>query len=132
MRFKDGILGQPEMLAISRKAAVASLSKIDLSPWRQGTIGFVGVGGSLNTALAGALSARTRGLRAVALSPTELLDARIDVADTFIVLSGSGRSRETIEALRLRPGKPAIGICRVAENPLAPFVNVVVETEVHF
>ena len=54
----------------------------------------VGVGGSLNTALAWALSARTRGLRAIALSPTELLDGSIDVPTAFIVLSDPAKAAD--------------------------------------
>ena len=105
MRFKDGILRQPEMLATSHKAVMASLANIYLSPWRQGTIGFVGVGGSLNTALAGALSARTRGLRAIRSSLTELLDGSIDVADAFIVLSGSGQKPRDRRSTPLAAGQ---------------------------
>ena len=126
MDYRASIMRQPEALEASRIAVIAALERIDLQPLSTGSIAVTGIGGSLHAAVAAAAHLRTCGRRAYALSATDLLDPAVDAADTLIAVSASGGSRETVEAVRLRPGIPSYSVSKETDNPLAAFVRSVV------
>ncbi len=132
MQFRDGIAVQPETLEASRLAVQESLRSIDLEPILRGSIGLIGIGGSLYVATAGAAEMRSRRLRAYGFCPTDLLDFEAGGADAYVALSASGRSLETIEVLKLQKHIPAIGISRDSNNPMSAFVGGVIETRCSF
>jgi len=126
MDYRASIMRQPQALETSRTAVTAALDDIDLQPLVMGSIAVTGIGASLHAAVAAAAHLRTCGRRAYALCATDLLDAAIDASDALIVLSASGRSRETVEAVRLRPDIPSCSISKETDNPLAAVARSVV------
>jgi glucosamine--fructose-6-phosphate aminotransferase (isomerizing) len=126
MDFRESIAAQPQSLAASREAVEAALAQMDPAPLARGAIGLVGMGASLYAAIAGAAVLRGLGRRAWAVCASDLLDAAADAGDALIALSASGRSRETVEAVRLRPAVPAYAISRDATNPLAAVAERVI------
>jgi len=129
MDYRASIMRQPESLETSRTAVAAALDRIDLQPLTTGSIAVTGIGASLHAAVAAAAHLRTRGRRAHALCATDLLDPAIDASNVLIALSASGRSRETVEAVRARPQILSYSISKETENPLAAVVRSVVPTQ---
>jgi len=126
MDYRASIMRQPEALETSRTAVITALKGIDLRPLTIGSVAVTGIGASLHAAIAAAAHLRTCGRRAYALCATDLLDAAIDASDVLVALSASGRSRETVEAVRLRPNVPSYSISKETDNPLAAVVQSVV------
>jgi fructoselysine-6-P-deglycase FrlB-like protein len=123
MEYRASIMRQPETLETSRTVVITALEGIDLRPLTIGSVAVTGIGASLHAAIAAAAHLRTCGRRAYALCATDLLDAAIDASDVLIALSASGRSRETVEAVRLRPLLPSYSISKETDNPLAAVVQ---------
>ncbi len=121
MDFLQAVLDQPRTLEASRTALTAAMEDWDPAPWTTGTLGVVGMGASTHAAhvlvheLAGA------GRRVLNISATDLLGDTQEPADAYLVVSESGRSRETIEAARRLRG-PRLGL---TNDPLAPLATVV-------
>ncbi|WP_445503344.1 SIS domain-containing protein [Microvirga sp. G4-2] len=127
MNFRESIDLQPERLASSRLAVADVLREIDTTPLKNGSVGFVGIGASLYASIAGASEFRSRGLSAHAFSPMDLLEQPSGLADSFIALSASGRSVETVDAMRSAKGS-LYAISKDSENPLASVVQGVITT----
>jgi glucosamine--fructose-6-phosphate aminotransferase (isomerizing) len=65
------------------------------------------------------LALRAAGQRAVAISPEELSDARAAAfGDAFVLVSQSGASAETVQALAHLDGAPVVAISARGESPL--------------
>jgi glucosamine--fructose-6-phosphate aminotransferase (isomerizing) len=126
MDYRASIMRQPEALETSGTAVTAALDRIDVQALAKGSIAVTGIGASLHAAVAAAAHLRTRGGRAFAFCATDLLDSAIDASDALIALSASGRSRETVEAVRLRPQVLSYSISKETDNPLAEVVRSVV------
>jgi fructoselysine-6-P-deglycase FrlB-like protein len=126
--FREGIGLQPRALAASRPIVEAALAAADLTPMRQGTIALVGIGASLYAATAGAAQWRAQGRRAFALTGTDLYEAEVDAADSYVALSASGRSVEPAKAMELRPDRFRLGIAKAVEVPLRQVVSVLIGT----
>jgi len=121
MRFPEGVDAQPAVLA--RSAAAIKEALPDLSPLpERALVALVGIGASEHIARSTASAWRAAGLRAVALSSAELLDAGAAVGDVHVALSESGRSAETVGALSAVDGR-RVGVTNVAESPLAQVVE---------
>ncbi|MGA8208898.1 MAG: SIS domain-containing protein [Nocardioidaceae bacterium] len=123
MRFEDGVAAQPEVLARSAEAVVAGLSRV--APLEDGQlVALVGIGASEHIARGAASAWRAAGLRAVALSATELMDGAPPLADVYVALSESGRSAETVAALSRVEGR-RIAVTNEPGSPLAGLVEEV-------
>ena len=126
--FRDGIALQAQSLATSRADVATALDGMDLAPMRTGTVALVGIGASLYAAVVGAAQLRSQGRRAFALPGTDLYDATVDAADSYVALSASGRSVEPAKAMELRPAAFRLGIAKNAASPLAAVVDQMLAT----
>ncbi|SEQ02065.1 glucosamine--fructose-6-phosphate aminotransferase (isomerizing) [Faunimonas pinastri] len=126
--YREAIALQPQALEASRKAVSVALDGADLAPLKTGSVALVGIGASLYAAYAGAAQMRTQGLRAFAMPGTELYDPAIDLADSYIALSASGRSVEPAKVLELRPHAATFGIATTADSPLGRIARTVIGT----
>jgi fructoselysine-6-P-deglycase FrlB-like protein len=121
MRFPDGIDAQPSVLAASATAVRAALS--DVADLPDGAlIGLIGIGASEHICRSAAAAWRSAGLRAVAVSASELQHGDARLADVYVALSESGRSAETVAALSQIDAR-RVGITNVPDSPMAAVVD---------
>jgi fructoselysine-6-P-deglycase FrlB-like protein len=122
VQFSDGIQAQPEALRRSAKAISEGLGQLPgVAPGQ--VIALVGIGASEHVARSAAPVWRDAGLRAFAVSASELQHAVRPVADVHVGLSESGRSAETVATLRRCAGSRRVGVTNVADSPLAEVVD---------
>ena len=124
MRFQDGVRAQPEVLARSALAVQAALADVQALRSDQ-LVALIGIGASEHIARSAAPAWRTAGIRAVALSASELLTEGAPVADVYVALSESGRSAETVGALR-RITARRVGITNGPDSPMTEVVDELV------
>ncbi|MBI2246253.1 MAG: SIS domain-containing protein [Nocardioides sp.] len=124
MRFPDGIDAQPEVLRTSAAAVREALQRIPPIA-EDAVVALVGIGASEHVARSAAPTWRALGIRAFALSATELLDADRPVADVVVAMSESGRSTETVTALERTTGR-RIAITNFPDSPLGALVDEVI------
>ena len=122
MRFSDGIQAQPDALRRSAKSLEDALRQLPGVQSDQ-VIALVGIGASEHVARSAAPVWREAGLRAFAVPAAELQHESRPVADVHVGLSESGRSAETVAALRRLSGGRRVGVTNVAESPLAELVD---------
>lgn len=124
MRFPEGIDAQPEVLRTSAGTVHDALQRIP--PIADGAVvALVGIGASEHVARSAAPIWRALGIRAFALSATELLDAGRPVADVVVAMSESGRSTETVTAVE-RTGGRRVAITNFPDSPLGAVVDEVI------
>lgn len=124
MKFVEGIAHQPESLALSAASVRRSLAHV--APLEPGAlVALVGIGASEHVARSAAPVWRELGIRAVAVSAAELQGSELPLADVYVAMSESGRSAETVAALRGAPGR-RIGITNDPSSPLTEVVDEVV------
>jgi fructoselysine-6-P-deglycase FrlB-like protein len=122
MLFPDGIAAQPDVLARSAKAVADRVPDL-ARPRPDDVIALVGIGASEHAARSAAPVWRDLGLRAFAVSSSELQHEQGQPADVYVGLSESGRSAETVAALtKLTKGR-RVGITNFADSPLADLVE---------
>lgn len=121
MRFHDGVRAQPEALARSAATVQAALAGVKGLGSDQ-LVALIGIGASEHIARSTAPAWRAAGIRAVALSASELLTEGAPVADVYVALSESGRSAETVGALR-RITARRIGITNGPDSPMTEVVD---------
>jgi fructoselysine-6-P-deglycase FrlB-like protein len=127
MRFEDGMNAQPHTLARSAAAVASGLQQVaGLRPAE--VVALVGIGASEHIARSAATAWRAAGIRAVALSATELMHERVPLADVYVALSESGRSAETVAALSHAGGR-RVGITNGPGSPLTEVVDEVLLLE---
>jgi fructoselysine-6-P-deglycase FrlB-like protein len=123
--FRQGIDAQPAALAKSRVAVSASLRNLpDLG---SGMVALVGIGASARAALSAAIGWRHAGLNAFPVSAPELSAAGPGSADVVVAISLSGRSAETVSAVRALKGIPTVGVTNDPGSPLADAVHTVLD-----
>src|SRR5437763_13601042 len=123
MRFEAGMNAQPQVLARSAEAVRSGLGGI--GPLQDGqVVALVGMGASEHIARSAAPAWRAAGIRAVAVSASELKHQATALADVDVTLSESGRSAETVAALSPGGGR-RIGVTNEAASPLAEAVDEV-------
>lgn len=122
MRFSDGIAAQPAALARSAKSVRGALGDLPL-PRPGDVIALVGIGASECAAASAAPVWRDHGLRAFAVSASQLHKTAMPVADLYVGLSESGRSAETVAALGQRSGTRRVGLTNFVDSPLAGVVE---------
>jgi fructoselysine-6-P-deglycase FrlB-like protein len=118
VRFPEGIAAQPQTLRASAEAVAPQIAQL-LAPGPDDVIGLLGIGGNLHGAVGAANAWRARGLRAVALSAGELVHGPFRVADTYVVLSESGRSNETLQVLARLGDARTVAITNDEQSPVA-------------
>lgn len=122
MKFYEGIARQPESLASSAQSVRRTLKEV--APLVPGAlVGLVGIGASEHVARSAASAWRVLGIRAVAVSAAELQGSELPLADVYVAMSESGRSAETVAAVKGAPGR-RLGI---TNDPGAPLADVVDE-----
>jgi glutamine---fructose-6-phosphate transaminase (isomerizing) len=118
--FRDAILAQPENLAAAARAVEEALAELDLSPWCSGTLVVGAIGASQSAAIPVVRALRARGRRAFLLTASELaLDRARDLGDAFVLVSQSGASAETVDALAQLEGAPVMAISAHHDSPVA-------------
>ncbi len=124
MKFVEGIALQPRSLAASAQSVRRALGEV--APLEPGAlVALVGIGASEHVAHSAASVWRGLGIRAVAVSAAELQGSELPLADVYVAMSESGRSVETVAALRGAPGR-GIGITNDPQAPLAEVVDQVI------
>lgn len=123
MLFTEGIAAQPNVLAHSAKSLRDALK--DLPPSRPGeVIALVGIGASEHVAASAAPVWRDQGLRAFAVSASQLLNTTVvPFADLYVGLSESGRSTETVAAMGKFSAARRVGLTNFADSPLVAVVD---------
>ncbi len=124
MRFQDGIRAQLTALAASGAAVCAALD--GLPALKAGTVALVGIGASAMAARSAALAWREAGLNAFAVTAPELMAAGAAGIDVVVAISESGRSVETVSAIKSLSGIPIVGLTNNLASPLAEVVDVAV------
>lgn len=123
MKFVDGIALQPGSLAASAESMRRTLDRV--APLEPGAlVALVGIGASEHIARSAAYAWRALGIRAIAVSAAELQGSELPLAEVYVAMSESGRSAETVAALRGAPGR-RMGITNYPEAPLADVVDEV-------
>jgi glucosamine--fructose-6-phosphate aminotransferase (isomerizing) len=118
--FREAILAQPENLAAARAAVDETLAGLDLSRWRSGTLVVGAMGASQSAAIPVVRALRTRGRRAFLLTASELaVNGARELADAFVLVSQSGASTETVDALAQLEGAPVLAISARPDSPVA-------------
>lgn len=123
MRFHDGIDAQPDVLVHSAHEVNAALEQIP-PPAEHAVLALVGIGASEHAARSAAVAWRQLGLRTFPLSAAELLQGSSALADAYVALSESGKSTETVHAMREATGR-RLGVTNIAESPLVDVVDEV-------
>lgn len=115
--FREALFAQPANLEAAARALRERLAQTDLSALREGTIVFSGIGASASALIPAVLALRAAGRRAFALPAPEL--AVPGLADAYVLVSQSGASAETVQALQTLRGAPMVAISAQGESPLA-------------
>lgn len=130
MDYLEGVSVQPARLASAHDRVLDRIETIPLTRLREGAVGLVGMGASLHAAVAAVRDFRLRDIRAYPMSATDLCDdAAFDAATSYVAVSASGRSRETVDAMeKVRHGY-RFGITRIEEaSPLSRAVDCLIPT----
>lgn len=125
--FLDAVRAQPRNLALSassvRTALRAPAGKAALAALGSGRIVAFGMGASAAAATGFAAVLREAGRAATALSAADGLT--FGLADGYLAISQSGRSRETVDALALVAGGRRVALTNEPAGPLAAAADVV-------
>lgn len=116
--FREGVEAQPQNLQQGAELLQGALADADLSPLREGTIVFSGIGASWHALLPAVRTLRADGRRAFAVAASELARAPA-LADAYVVVSQSGASAEILEALARLEGRPVYTVSAHGDSPLA-------------
>jgi glutamine---fructose-6-phosphate transaminase (isomerizing) len=123
--FRDAVLAQPENLRAAAAAFDDAASEIDLHALCGGTLVLSGIGASAHALIPAARALRAAGRRAFAVSASELRTASAArLGDAFVLVSQSGASAETVEALERIEGAPVVAISARGDSPLASAASV--------
>jgi glutamine---fructose-6-phosphate transaminase (isomerizing) len=123
--FRDALFAQPENLAAGARACAQRIQDADLSALREGTIVLSGIGASAHALIPAVLALRAAGRRAFAVSSSELAGAAAArLGDAYVLVSQSGASAETVQALGELDGAAVVAVSAQAESPLARAATV--------
>lgn len=118
--FREGVDAQPENLRAGAQLVRDALASLDLAPLRSGTIVFSGIGASWHALLPGVRALQAAGRRVFAVPPTQLAPG---LADAYVLVSQSGASTETLDALEAITPAPVYAISSRPDTPLAERVG---------
>jgi glucosamine--fructose-6-phosphate aminotransferase (isomerizing) len=121
--YPDAVLAQPENLARSAAVVRSALAAGAFHPaLGTGRVAALGMGASAAAAAGFAAVLRGAGRAASTVHPTEACDG---LADGYLAISQSGRSRETVEALAaLAPGR-RVALTQGPDRPLGTVADLV-------
>lgn len=127
MDYTEAIASQPANLDASRAVVLEQLEKLELSPWRNGTIGVASMGASSHAGHVFAHQLLVRGRRVQLVDAAELSSygAAADLADSYLLVTEGGRSRETIEAAQSVGSAARLALTNVAHAPISDAVDTV-------
>ncbi|HEV7899996.1 MAG TPA: SIS domain-containing protein [Planosporangium sp.] len=130
--FIEGVRSQPDVLARSavtvRDALTGPLGGFAVEVLDRGPIAAIGMGASTHAVTGFAAALRAAGRPAFALSAADLLSDGVPdgLADAYLGVSQSGRSRETVEAMRAVGASAArVALTNNPEYPLGAAADVV-------
>ena len=128
MDYYEAVLSQGARLEASARAVRSALVEADLEPWRSGLVGVASMGASWHASTVFVDRLLRHGRRAVKLDASELmaLEPELDVADSYIFVSESGRSRETVAAAAMAPRGRRLGLTDNTSAPIAEVVDTLV------
>lgn len=123
--FREAIFRQPENLRAAAQAFREAIDAVDIDALCRGTIVLSGIGASASALIPAMVSLRAAGRRAFAVSAGELrVDGAARLGDAFVLVSQSGASAETVDALRHIEGAPVVAISANGDSPLAQAADV--------
>jgi glutamine---fructose-6-phosphate transaminase (isomerizing) len=123
--FREAVLRQPENLRDGAQAFREAIADADLGTLRRGTLVLGGIGASAHALIPTTLELRAAGMRVFAVSTGELREDRArELGDAFVLVSQSGASVETLEALTHVEGAPVVAVTANANSPLARAADV--------
>jgi fructoselysine-6-P-deglycase FrlB-like protein len=118
--FGEAILAQPANLAEAADSFRAAVASADVSRLSSGTLVLSGIGASAHALIPAVVALRAAGVRAFAVSSAELRDAcRARLGDAYVLVSQSGASVETLEAVEALNGAPVVAVSARGDSPLA-------------
>src|SRR4051794_35289147 len=117
MHFSEGIGAQPGALARSFARVSAGVDRLPaLRP--ADVVALIGIGASEHIARGAAAEWRAAGLRAFAVSASEVTAAGASAADVYVAISESGRSTETVDAVQALADRRTVAVVNDPESPL--------------
>ena len=123
--FREAIYRQPENLRAASDAFREAIDDVDVGALCTGTIVLSGIGASASALIPAMVALRAAGRRAFAVSAGELrVDGAARLGDAFVLVSQSGASAETVDALRYIEGAPVVAISAKGDSPLAQAADV--------
>jgi glucosamine--fructose-6-phosphate aminotransferase (isomerizing) len=123
--FRQAIYRQPENLRAASEAFREAIDEVDVGALCTGTIVLSGIGASASALIPAMVALRAAGRRAFAVSAGELrVDGAARLGDAFVLVSQSGASAETVDALRYIEGAPVVAISAQGDSPLAQAADV--------
>jgi fructoselysine-6-P-deglycase FrlB-like protein len=128
MHFSEGIGAQPEALARSLTRVSADVARLP-APRPGEVVALIGIGASEHIARGAACEWRDAGLRAFAVSASEVTAAGAPAADLYVAISESGRSTETIEAVQALAGRRTVAVVNDPDSPLAQACDAVLHLD---
>lgn len=123
--FREAIYRQPENLRAAAEAFREAIDQVDIGSLCGGTIVLSGIGASASALIPAMVALRAAGRRAFAVSAAELrVEGAARLGDAFVLVSQSGASAETVDALRYIEGAPVVAISARGDSPLAQAADV--------
>ena len=123
--FREAIHRQPENLRAAGAAFREAINEVDIGSLCGGTVVLSGIGASASALIPAMVTLRSSGRRAFAVSAAELrVDGAARLGDAFVLVSQSGASAETVDALRYIEGAPVVAISARGDSPLAQAADV--------
>lgn len=123
--FREAIFAQPENLEAAAQAFTEAVAGTDLARLGTGTIVLSGIGASAHALVPAVAALRAAGRRAFAVPAGELRTAAAArLGDAYVLVSQSGASVETLQALDALDGAPVVAISARGESPLAQRADV--------
>jgi glucosamine--fructose-6-phosphate aminotransferase (isomerizing) len=114
--YRSAIAMQPGVLEANRGQLVTAAAELRTRCVEGGVVAIVGIGASYYTAMAAVREFWKAGVRAFAIDAGQLWQDDFAIADTYIVISASGESLETVAAVeRLRERKQGVVVSVTAE-----------------
>ena len=118
--FGEAIRAQPANLREAARAFDDAVGDADLAGFANGTLVLSGIGASYYALAAAVWVLRTAGRRAYAVRSSELTAAReARLGDAYVLVSQSGASTETLEAVEALDDAPLIAVSARGDSPLA-------------
>jgi len=129
MDYTYAVPTQPDTLIASRRQVTAGLAELELAAWRSGCITLAAIGASSHAGHVFAHRMTVAGRRVHTVDAGEVADygPNADLADSYLLITEGGRSRETIEAATLLAGRPRLALTNVPHAPIGSVVDAVLE-----